>query len=821
MKRTFAFYWQFWQSISFRFFIPLVAYLSAWLSLFLEPRTVLGEGFLPRQGWVWLLGMLLILPWLLPHSMPERFPPHLRWVSVTAIFLPIAPSLTNGIGALFCALTGMFAWGARAWSQRIALRYLEIAGTWLVISFIHNIYNYMVARIEGVPFAGYLLAPLLSLMGLSASVSGSQVLMLYEGSCYPLLVSPDKFGGAFPWLIAGATLFLGTLYCLPVRALGAVIGFITATSLAYFLWITTSWVIYDQQPAWWSESQVAFFFLPVGVLSVLVFRTHPSPQGRWEIPTSRYVAAISMLGAMLVTGGWFWVDPGVPKKGAILIDEYYSDWEWSDVKLDTRLYGVQTVYNYFCMAEFLKHYFAQVDRNYTPLTHDTLRRYSVVVLKTPTKPYPPEVIDAIRQYIAEGGGVWFIGDHTNIFGMNTYLNTVLAGWRVSLRSDAAIDPHTNRQLYLPARLAHPIVNRLPLFLYYTGCSIQAPVDLLAHDVIVMPRTLRDAPDFSQNTFFGDFAPSLAESVSPTLQAYAGYRGSGRFAIWADSTLFSNFAITLPGKMELAVGYIDFLNRRNWFPQLRLILLGIGTLLLGLGIWWGRYRLDLLCLSTWLGVLVGGVGATYSYHWFYPERLPHTPFSTVGFLEQPTSEHLPLTAPTDEEPSTSYLTAFVAALRVGKYAKVCMNLKQTAENNAIAAIHGHQIPDWQEMKQLVESGRTLVLIDGGASPEVLERACRHFGIEFERGPYAAPISIDSSPISISVAGSFLNGVPVFKDVDGRILITKKQVGRGRVYLSATKDAFCDATLGETSDIPNKGQLHLLRVLFRLYREAGEK
>ena len=795
--------------------------MSALLAIYLEPRTFLGEGFLPRQEWVWLLGTLLGLPWLFPHDTPEKPLPLLRWAILAALFLPLGPTPTLGIGILFCVLAGASSWSMRPWRQRIASRYLEIAGVWLVVALTHNLYNYIAARIEGVPFVGYGLAPLLSCLGLSASVFDAQMGVQYEGLHYPVRISLDKFGGAFPWLLMGAVLFLGAIYRVPIRFIGAIAGFVFAASVAYFLWITYSWIVYDQKQAWWDEVQMAWFFAPAAMLSVFAFPRYSIPYPNRGVHRGKHAAIFSLMGAALVTWGWFWVDPGVPQEGAILIDEYYSDWEWSDVKLDTRLYGVQTVYNYYCMAEFLKHYFTRVDRNYAPLTYDTLRRYSVLVLKTPTKPYPKEVIDAIRRYIADGGGVWFIGDHTNIFGMNTYLNSILAPWHCAFRSDAAIDPDTNRQLYLPTRLAHPIVKNLPLFLFYTGCSVRAPLDALGHDVIVMPRTLRDAPDYSQNTFFGDFAPSLAETVSPTLQAYAGYVGMGRIALWADSTLFSNFAITLPGKMELAVATIDFLNRRNWLPQLRALLLGVGMLLLCSGVWLGYRRLDLLCLYTWWGALISSLWITYSYQWFYPRLQPHTPFRTIAFLEEPSSEHLPITAPVDEESSTSYLTAFVAALRVGKYAEVCMNLKQAAAHRVMVIIRGHQVSDWQVIKRYVEQGNTLILLDGGAYPQVLKQVCQLLGVGFKHDPYVAQVVADGSKLSIPVAGSFLNGDPILEDTQGQILLAETQVGKGRVYLCATENAFCDASLGKTSDIPRKEQLHLLRLLFRLYRQASEK
>jgi len=51
------------------------------------------------------------------------------------------------------------------------------------------------------------------------------------------------------------------------------------------------------------------------------------------------VAALLLFGSMACFS-WF-RDPGIAKQGRVLIDEYYSNWEWTDRKLDTAWYGVQ------------------------------------------------------------------------------------------------------------------------------------------------------------------------------------------------------------------------------------------------------------------------------------------------------------------------------------------------------------------------------------------------------------------------------------------------------------------------------------------------
>jgi hypothetical protein len=46
------------------------------------------------------------------------------------------------------------------------------------------------------------------------------------------------------------------------------------------------------------------------------------------------------------------------------------------------------------------------------------------------------------------------------------------------------------------------------------------------------------------------------------QAVAKKSGRGRVAVWSDSTLFSNFAMCMSGVPQIALGYVNWLNRRN-------------------------------------------------------------------------------------------------------------------------------------------------------------------------------------------------------------------------------------------------------------------
>jgi hypothetical protein len=73
------------------------------------------------------------------------------------------------------------------------------------------------------------------------------------------------------------------------------------------------------------------------------------------------------------------------------------------------------------------------------------------------------------------------------------------------------------------------------------------------------------------------------------QMWATTHGRGRVVAFADSTLFSNFCVFQPGKTELFMGMVHWLNRTSWLDRFAwkltatLLLAGVGILLVVVGI----------------------------------------------------------------------------------------------------------------------------------------------------------------------------------------------------------------------------------------------
>ncbi len=53
----------------------------------------------------------------------------------------------------------------------------------------------------------------------------------------------------------------------------------------------------------------------------------------------------------------------------------------------------------------------------------------MLIIKTPTARYSADEVTAIVNYVQHGGSLLLIGDHTNVFNMNTYLNDISRQFR--------------------------------------------------------------------------------------------------------------------------------------------------------------------------------------------------------------------------------------------------------------------------------------------------------------------------------------------------------------------------------------------------------
>ena len=268
--------------------------------------------------------------------------------------------------------------------------------------------------------------------------------------------------------------------------------------------------------------------------------------------------ALSIMLLLLII---FWIPSGQPKDGRVLLEEYYSDWSKSTRPIDEQWYSSASTYNYYTLRTYLNSYY-DVIVNESPLEDVDLNKYNVMIIKIPTKPFTQKVIEKIVSYVRNGGGLWVIGDHTNVFGSTTYLNPLLRNFGLKLRYDGVYhNEHGSfNSIYTKSKVKHPIIHHVPVFLFATPCSLQVTNPRMR---IVVPglTTKAYALSYSNRNFFPDTKPDLNIFTGANTLMAAGDFGRGRVAVFTDSTVFSNFFMYLPGKPEMALATVAWLNHK--------------------------------------------------------------------------------------------------------------------------------------------------------------------------------------------------------------------------------------------------------------------
>lgn len=567
---------------------------------------------------------------------------------------------------------------------------------------------------------------LLNVLGSSASFSGGDVFVQSADKVYSFIPSWDALG-LYPMLnvlLGGYCLFymfsapkkyylllpVTLLLYMVIRYLVIIFAFLEIQKANVF-WrldvLTLSmlplpWLLARTLPRAFEESA---FILVRNAIS------HYNVQYRW------FAASVVVFALSCITFFGF-VDPGEKKQGRILIDEKHSDWEWTTEEFNTTWYGEKSTYNYYSLAEYLK-YFYTVDQKSQALTEEVLKNYDILFIKTPTEPFSQTEIAAIRTFVEHGGGLFLVGDHTNVFGITTNLNPVASQFGITFRYDGQYDLDGELSIYRkPKVLPHPVVQAMPTFMFATSCMLDAP--LLAENAIIGYGIKSIYLDYARKNFFPKDAGS-AESMEFGLfvQAAGVTFGKGRVFLFSDSTVWSNFYMFIPGKPELLLGIMEWLNRRNSiFGILRLIslVLGVTALLMTIVLARKLEKGRVLSALLFVGFLVtppAVLAVEQLNRKFYPLPQPHTKYVRVNFESEHSDFELPLLHIT-QRPEQSYHTFYVWLQRLGYVPSLKSPYEEALQDaDAVVIINPHKPFGEQEIQRTEEfltRGGKLFLMD---------------------------------------------------------------------------------------------------------------
>ena len=599
------------------------------------------------------------------------------------------------VGFVFSVLAHKIFTGEKA---NTIFKGLSLTGFILILqAALFPFYQIFVSHSHRADFFSPIISPVGNLLGLKTSVNNGIVFVQTVQQTYPFTVTWEKLG-LFIWfnILIGALIIFILLYR-KRKILFIILIFIIISILYLILRYVIFIHLYIntlELEIFWDPWYMLLSFLPLTLLLMKILPLKNSISKKITILalkfTKKNVIAMLLIFIFIfsIIGAFTFQDPGSNKNGRVLIDEFHSGWEDSTRPLDKEWYGMLSTYNYYSWAEWLNYYY-HIDRNINEtLTKELLEHYDILILKCPTNAYSDEEINAITQFVEKGGGLLLIGDHTNVFGMNTYLNLVANKFGIRFKTDATYEIGTGAlSIFKPSVIfPHPIIKNLKQFDFMTSCTLDAP--FFSENVIMGNRLISEPGTYSTEHFFSESVSTQESEFGFFLQSVAVKNGKGRVVAFTDSTVFSSFSVFTDGYQAYTLGVLDYLNRVNVYAYINIIFLGIGIISLILLIYFQRKEHIIKIASIFLFIgLLSFATATPIFSYIntvnYPAPLPHSDFRQICFVEEHSNfdislkPHLILS-----EEEQEYGTFFVWTQRVGCIPSVDQKLDDAVRNGDI-------------------------------------------------------------------------------------------------------------------------------------------
>lgn len=689
------------------------------------------------------------------------------------------------------------------------------------------------ARWKEVPGLAVLLAAMIDLVGLDAAAVDGRVIFHAGELLIDYRPSLARLG-AFPFalILTGA---FATAALMPVerpwRLLGGLAGLLAAFAVLRILVILLARVMLPDQgleiSPWWLLAT----WLPAALL--LPGRIALQPVGEtiarsWGRPA---MAATAGLALCLWLG---FEDPGRPKPGRIVFDDSHGIWEPTDVPFDTERFGRRHSYTYTNFFELLDWHYEVRRHQEGPITPAVLQGADVLILKTPVQPVLPAEIEAIEQFVRAGGGLFLIGDHTNLFGMTTYINALAGRFGLAFRPDDTFDLITESatRWTRPVWLPHPIANLVPAFEFETSATIVAPFD--ARAVMIGSAMGSETADFNNPGFFGDLHLDQSEDFGFFLQHIGLDHGLGRVAAFSDSTPFSNFSIFFPGRRELALATVAWLNHEATPLRHVPMIASVVAIVCLVQLISSPRRRDApaVVLALILGLGAGtSVVASVSLGLALPE--PQHDVRTVVFDHELSQAEFPPSLSSDPAYElTGYDTFVVASQRLGYMPVISDDFARSLDiADLLVLIHPRRDLDGPEREALlrfVSAGGSLLVVDGlirdgSATAPILQP----FGLSIGQAAIRLPAKrVTPTPNGRTLAlyrplQYVLGGFPVLTDEEGHAIFSEVEFGEGRVGVLAEGSTVSRIALGNRFyDNPDAQQQEALQTAFLILKRMVE-
>jgi len=599
------------------------------------------------------------------------------------------------------------------------------------------------------------------------------------------------------------------------------------------------------------------------------------------------VAAMGFAALAAVSAGFgLWWDPvGERKAGRVLVDEFHVGhsprsgkmihWEPTTRPYDTEWYGQDAAYNYACIYQYLTHHYNvrrlepknQLEGRATKepaadsllidrIDSAALADCDVLVLKVPTADFAPREVEAIKRFVEDGGGLLLIGEHTDVFGTGRHLNSVAREFGFAFRHDClfGIDHVTSEkarqtelrsltekahyakrpehsepplvfdQRYHQPWVPHPVVQDMPPLDFATSASIE-PGKSMGRAVIRSTGLWSLPADYHADNYYPQVVWRSDMRYGAFTQLWSTRYGKGRVLAFPDSTIFSNFSAFQPGKAELVLGMVEWLNHRNTLVDPRLWLFALAAGALGLAVFfargWSGARAVLIAVAAGAFLMTAPMVRAIHRAGMPAPVADESKITRVLFDRTVSDAWLPNGSFIDGKPyGFAIFERWI--LRLGYFIGRGEEEEALRGDLLVIVNPGKPVtPRFREqLTEYVEQGGKLLVVDstayeGSTANDLLEPFDMAF--EDEDGIDGTMTNdLDWPSVPVERVRQVRGGTP-FLYVSGKVAGSVASYGEGKVYVLGCGDRFSDAKMGVTGDtIPDAEMRKVYDVEYALFR-----
>lgn len=855
-----------------------MARLLPWLGLFLlaSGRLHASEFFGASSLLTWLT-FLLAGTALLTSLRPTSNPDSRSYLIGAALVLPSLLVLgePERIGA--CVLVaGLLLTALRPGRAATRLAHgMAIAGaSWLLMGLTIFVYGSITARTPMLPdFLIDSIAMLGRLAGIHLAVDGGEIVMFSMRTKHALAATWAWFAdpATCSFVVTGTAVLLLSTNGKRLRRLAA---FAATVGCWLFARATLSIAIYmhfalttdydsplDHVSMLWDPWVHSALLLPLALLtawSAPIQRSTPLLSAEAPVPADLpashaqrplRTSILAGLATLLLIAGFLWHPSGDRKGGRILINESHSKitewskWRWHSKRFDTtstlrpydtEWYGEDAAYNYASLFEYLTRFY-DVDRLDAPIDDKALQDCDVFVVKVPTKYFEDSEVAAIHRFVARGGGLMLIGEHTSVFGSGVTLNQIAREYGFEFRYDCVFGiDSVFKQSYEPWLVPHPASQYMGRMEIAISCSIDPGSSSGTAVLRGIGLKNLDADYHAPNAYPQPI--DAAEMIPGSfVQAWATDSGDGRVLAFTDSTIMANFSFFEPGKSELFLGMVEWLNRGQGMPTAWLAILGLlgSVVVIGLVVRSPAHLVPVIG-TTMLAFAVGTVAVRTLHKSSLPFPERSRPVVEVGFdrslctaITLPDSGFIGgkddgyglferscqrLTKPsTASEPGLPWITRRVE------------RIDGSFQGDLLVFVLPNEVPSADTieiLEQYVRGGGKLLILDAQreTSESTADALLAPFGMSIDRGKVIeGKVLAEGFPaIPVEKAYAIRGGTPLMS-AGGAVVAAGAKLGAGSVWALGFGRRFADTAMGITGDvIPNDEVRRVYAFEFALMR-----